>query len=208
MAGKATGPKPTSAHWSQAYTEGKQVEVRNEPSSFAKAVAKRLDADDKVLELGCGIGVDAAHLAGRARSVIAVDFAEEPIGLSRERFKKPNLEFKVHNISLGLGQFADSSFDAVYARRSLHYFDEETTEKIFREIGRVLVSGGQLFFEVKSANDPNAGQQAEEGDVRHFFTTNEIESLLPEFEIESEEHPDNDFFGHESVFLICRAKKV
>lgn len=50
--------------------------------------------------------------------------------------------------------FDSESFDVVYAHLSLHYFDKETTVRLFGEIQRVLKKGGVFAFFVNSINDP------------------------------------------------------
>lgn len=195
-------------HWNQAYKTGKQNEERAKPSNFALVVAEQLNSDDTLLELGCGVGVDAAYFATKVLSVTAVDFAESQIRSNQEAFNQSNLIFETVDISQGLHRFDDASFTAVYARRSLHYFDNETTKNIFQEIHRVLTPNGRLFFEVKSAKDPHAGQQAELGDVRQFFGDDELREYLADFEIDfQEENMANDFYGYPSVFLTCWARK-
>jgi SAM-dependent methyltransferase len=198
----------TNALWNQAYHDALQTEERSEPSDFAVLTATRLGPDDTVMELGCGVGVDAALYASKAKSVVAVDFAEEPIEMSKAAFGRSNMKFQVLDISKELGRYRDASKSAIIARRSLHYFDDATTKRIFREIGRILTHDGQLFFEVKSNFDPHANQAPNDGEVRHFFSTFELPILLPGFEIESVEKPAQDFFGYDSVFLTCWARRA
>ncbi len=196
------------SHWDQAYTTGQQTEERTLPSDLALQAAEQLDAGDTVLELGCGVGIDAACLAGKAGAVTAVDLADSQIRSNQHAFELPNLTFQAMDIARGLGRFADGSFSAVFARRSLHYFDDATTAAVFREIYRVLQPGGRLFFECKSADDPRAGQQANVGDVRQFFGDKEFKAYLKYFVIEArEERPLLDFFGYPSKFVTCQARK-
>ena len=195
-------------HWDQAYATRQQREPRTKPSQFSVSVADQLKPDDVVLELGCGVGVDAVYLASRVRSVTAVDFAEKLINSNAEAFKQTNLVFMACNITQDLNQFQDAGFDAVYARRSLHYFDEGTTKRVFNEIHRILKPGGWLFFEGKSIHDPHVGQVAATGEVRHFFSESELQDWLADFEIERlAEEPAQDFYGFPSVFLTCWARK-
>ena len=61
--------------------------------------------------------------------------------------------------------FEDVSFDVVYSHLALHYFDRDTTEKIFSEIYRVLKPGGVLALITNSVHDPEfaTGEKIEEG---------------------------------------------
>ena len=65
--------QPWSAH----------VDPRNGEDAYTELVAEHLDAERVVLEAGCGHGVDALWLAGRAKRVIAFDGSPEFIELAR-----------------------------------------------------------------------------------------------------------------------------
>lgn len=196
-------------HWDQAYQTGKQREQWTQPSEFVLSITDQLNSDDEVLDLGCGIGVDAALIADKVHSVSAVDHAQSLIESNRVHFRKSNLTFDTVDMSDELSRFKDASFTVVYARRSLHYFDNQTTKRLFEEIHRVLKPDGRLFFECKSASDPLAGQKPETGDVHQFFGELELKEYLPDFKIEqTEEISADDFYGYPSVFLRCWASKI
>ena len=78
---------------------------------------------DRVLELGCGSGNDAARLARAGFEVVAVDASAEAIGIAR---KHQGVEFLVADMTEPL-PFADASFDAVMANVSLHMFPDALT---------------------------------------------------------------------------------
>ena len=115
-------------------------------------------------------------------------------------------------------RFRDSEFDGVYARLSLHYFTDDVTKSIFREICRVLKPNGYLCFICKSTNDPLYGKGTEiekdmfenNGHIRHFFSEDYAKSLLVnDFTIEKLESGDEKFYGKDSAFVkvIAKAKK-
>ncbi len=57
--------------------------VSEEPSDFARATASLLDPQSTVVELGCGLSGDAAHLAGRGHDVLAIDYSRPAIAHAR-----------------------------------------------------------------------------------------------------------------------------
>ena len=90
--------------------------------------------------------------------------------------------------------FEDDSFEIVCADLCLHYFREKDTEKILKEIRRVLRPEGHLFVRVNSVNDVNhgAGQGEEvephlyktsEGMLKCFFDEEDVRRLFFDFEI-------------------------
>lgn len=108
----------------------------------------------KVLDLGCGIGYDSDYLTRKGLEVIACDFSD--VALRRLQERVPDVKTMLLDISEPL-PFENDSFDLIVADLSLHYFDEQTTESIMREIARVLTPNGCLLARVNSIYDVNHG---------------------------------------------------
>ena len=131
----------------------------------------------KVLDLGCGVGNDSLYLTEKGFDVIACDYSDIAIEKINKEFN--NVETKIVDISKRL-PFEDNSFDLIIADLSLHYFDENTTKNIMREIKRILTPNGYLIARVNSVEDINhgAGQGKKleenfyyvEGYNKRFFT--------------------------------------
>lgn len=126
------------SYWNQHHQERKMSEYSHQPTSLAQYVARLLPPQSHLLELGCGEGNDSSYFANKGHNVRAVDFAESIINNNQQRYSaQPNLSFEVADISQQL-PFTDQTFDGVYARLTLHYFTDETTQQAFKDIGRVL----------------------------------------------------------------------
>ncbi len=100
----------------------------------------------RVLEVGCGAGVDLARFARAGALVTGVDLSAAAIDLARTNFSQQGLtgEFRVAD-----GEqlpFADDSFDLVYAHGVVQYTAHP--ERLVRECRRVLKTGGQAIFQV------------------------------------------------------------
>lgn len=97
----------------------------------------------KVLMLGCGTGEESLMLNEfGATDIVGIDLSEESIRLAKESY--PNCEFvtgDMHKLP-----FEDGSFDYVYSSLAIHY--SGTPEEVYKEIYRVLKSGGELLFSV------------------------------------------------------------
>jgi SAM-dependent methyltransferase len=100
----------------------------------------------RVLEVGCGAGVDLARFAKGGASVVGVDLASSAIDLARANFKQQGLagEFRVAD-----GEalpFPENSFDLVYAHGVVQY--TTSPQRLVDECRRVLKPGGEAVFQV------------------------------------------------------------
>ena len=109
--------------------------------------------EDRVVEIGCGVGRLTRVLAERGASVLALDVSAEM--LERARAANPGLE----NVEWVLGDgeslagVEDASADIVFSHVVFqHIPDPEVTLGYVREMGRVLRPGGRAGFQV--ANNP------------------------------------------------------
>jgi ubiquinone/menaquinone biosynthesis C-methylase UbiE len=99
----------------------------------------------RVVEVSCGRGGGAAHLASayKPAEYIGIDISDENVRLASERFSKvANLRFKVGNAEqLPL---AAGSCHAVVNVEAAHLYDNPA--KFFSEVLRVLENGGTFFY--------------------------------------------------------------
>ena len=100
----------------------------------------------RVLEVGCGAGVDLARFAKGGAEVVGVDLAASAIDLARANFGQQGLsgEFRVAD-----GEalpFPESSFDFVFAHGVVQY--TTNPQRLVDECRRVLKPGGEAVFQV------------------------------------------------------------
>ena len=104
-----------------------------------------------VLDLGCGDGHDARFLTERGFPVIATDFSEKALEITRRTAPAA----KTQNVDLTRGlPFPDASFGVIVASLSLHYFPWQQTTEILAEVRRCLQPGGRLLARFNSTRDP------------------------------------------------------
>lgn len=103
-------------------------------------------ANCRLLEVGCGAGIDLARFAQGGAAVTGIDLAEVSIDLARRNFAHRGLagDFVVMNGEQL--QFADNSFDVVYAHGVLQYTAD--AQQMVNELYRVLRPGGTAIFMV------------------------------------------------------------
>jgi SAM-dependent methyltransferase len=112
-----------------------------------------IQADDEVLEIGCGIGRLTRAIADRAGRVKALDVSARMLELAR-RYNRAldNVEW-MEGDGVSLRGVADRSVDACISHVVFqHIPDPQVTLGYVREMGRVLRAQGWAAFQV--SNDP------------------------------------------------------
>jgi len=158
-------------YWDAALERYKNKEWVDKPTIFVEQIKECLPVSGKLLELAAGQGQDSRYFARQGYDVTATDLVE--IGLNEAKRKADeeglNIDFQTADLSEPL-PFSDGSFDIVYSHLGLHYLDKVGTEKMMREIHRVLKSGGILAALLNSIDDPeiqtDAFEKIEDGYYR------------------------------------------
>lgn len=100
---------------------------------------------DRVLDIGCGIGLEAMRLAGRVGSsgqVVGIDVSESLIAEARDRLDGAPAPLDYAVMDVRQLEFPDGAFDLCRAERVLRYV--ERPDQAVREMARVVRPGGQV----------------------------------------------------------------
>ncbi len=106
----------------------------------------------KVLEVGCGCGIDLLQFARAGAEVYAIDLSQHSVELTRKHLELCGLRAEIKQ---GDGRdlpFPSDYFDLVYSWGVLHHSPEPS--KVVEEIYRVLKPGGYIKGMVYSHNSP------------------------------------------------------
>jgi SAM-dependent methyltransferase len=109
--------------------------------------------NQRVLEVGCGLGTDGAQFAKAGAHYTGVDLTEAAVDLGRRRFELFNLPGDFRVADAEALDFADNSFDLVYSHGVLHHTPD--TAGAIREIHRVLRPGGRAVVMLYHRNSYN-----------------------------------------------------
>ena len=104
----------------------------------------------RLLEVGCGLGIDLVHFAKGGAKVYGIDVAEKAIKLAEKNFELHGVNGELHIMNGEDIKFNDNSFDVVYAHGVLAY--TENPEKMISEIHRVLKTGGEAILMMYNRN--------------------------------------------------------
>lgn len=95
---------------------------------------------ERALDLGCAGGAVTHFLSTFGCEVVGVD--SEPLAVETAAGLFPDLRFQVADVT-DL-PFADSSFEKAVAADLAEHLEDETFDRMLREVARVLVPGGTL----------------------------------------------------------------
>lgn len=123
---------------------------------FIKILSPYMEADWRVLEVGCGIGRMMKPMAGHFKEVCGVDVSSEMISQGAKYLENfQNVSFFENN-GVDLKIFKPGRFDLVYSCIAFQHMSRGVFNGYMFEINRVLRPGGFLEFQayVGSRRDP------------------------------------------------------
>jgi SAM-dependent methyltransferase len=147
--------------------------IRGREATVELAARAGLEAADRVLDVGSGLGGSARYLAVEyGCEVVGVDLTDEYVEVAEELAKRVGLDCRVsycQGSALEL-PFEDASFDVVWTEHVQMNIEDKGT--FYREIARVLRPGGRLMF-----HDIFQGDVGETGGVVYPAPWAENESI-------------------------------
>lgn len=108
---------------------------------------KTFAASNRLIEVGCGSGRDAAMLAGRGCVVTAVDGSAAMLEVARRQH--PEVDF-VHLVLPEKFPFSDECFDGFFSIACLMHFSEAHIAQILAELCRICKKGAKAIVSVPS----------------------------------------------------------
>lgn len=103
----------------------------------------------QVLELNCGTGTDAVHLARNGHRVLATDLSEEMLKVAREKARQFGVEDRIQHRRLSFDDVADLAIppvDLVFSNfGGLNCIDADHLKQLVDPIADVLKSGGRFI---------------------------------------------------------------
>jgi ubiquinone/menaquinone biosynthesis C-methylase UbiE len=145
-----------------------------------------MPAGSKVLEIGCGSGKTVSALMDRSCDIIAFDFSEKAVELSRRvigrYYAGDAIVADARNFP-----FFDHTIGFIIASHVIGHIQKEERTTIAKEVERVLQAGGRLLLQEFSVDDMRngTGKRVEDstflrgtGIITHYFTENEVGALF------------------------------
>ena len=137
-----------SSNVQQAYNEWAEVyDTNTNPTRDLNYKAIRKESfglqGKRILELGCGTGLNTEYLAQNGGHVTGVDLSERMLAKARQRIEAKNVSFLTADITKPW-DFKNASFDFIVANLVLEHIQD--LRPIFNEVFRVLRPGGKCYL--------------------------------------------------------------
>ncbi|MEZ5337239.1 MAG: class I SAM-dependent methyltransferase [bacterium] len=142
--------------WNERYLSGDHLELWEEDSpsaEFGKLLdALRLPVASRVLDLGCGTGLEALSMARRGWQVSGIDISPEAIRLATQRATGSGLAIELHCGNVLQLPWELATFRLLTDRGCLHLIPQRHWPAYGAEAARVLQPGGLLLL--RGCSDP------------------------------------------------------
>jgi len=143
----------------------------------------------KVLDVGCGAGVDLVRFARAGAVATGVDIAPAAIDLARRNFELQHLEAELLVADGEALPFEDGQFDLVFAHGVVQYTAND--QALVNECRRVLKPGGEAVFQVYNrvswlnllSKVMKVGLEHEDAPVLRKYSSAEFRRLLTGFSV-------------------------
>ena len=110
--------------------------------SLVSWFSQGLLAPGRVLELGCGNGRNAVHMASLGCTVDAVDFSERAVEWTQQRARSAGAAVTVQCCSIFDAAFPDASYDLAYDSGCFHHLPPHRRNDYVGLVDRALKPGG------------------------------------------------------------------
>ena len=162
-----------------------------------------------ILDFGCGAGRHVVYFAKKGFEVYGFDQSQDAVAHAESLLFKEKLsaQLRVWNMTDAM-PYERGFFDAVLAVRVIQHTYMKNIESILRDIDRVLRERGFIFLQVPSYENSPIERKTrwvepgtfitrsgpEKGVTHHFFTKEELLTLLKGYEM-LDIHSGTDHYG-------------
>lgn len=113
-----------------------------EPSEHIDDFLKLIPLKGKILDVGCGVGVDSEYMISNGFDVIGVDLSGKMLSLAKQRF--PRGDFRLGDMRKLT--FQDFYFDGIFASFSLIHIPKKDLSGLLIKLGRMLKETGAIHI--------------------------------------------------------------
>ena len=172
-----------------------------------KFVALLPDKEHRVLDLGCGFGLDLGSFLERGLEIIGIDISEGMLALAQQRFPK----IELHKMDMRQLNFNKGRFGGVWASHCLYHVPKRDIGRVIEQIKHVLVAQGAFFSSLKLGCGEGIDREVQSvsypGKPRFYalYTEAEVKDMLRDFDFINLDIKPETYYG--SGWIYVWAKK-
>lgn len=118
------------------------AEEFSNPSEHLDEFLDLLPKNAKILDVGCGVGVDSGFIKSKGFEVIGLDLSKEMLNLARQKF--PQIDFREQDIrELDL---PPKSFNGIIASCSLIHIPKNDVPILLEKFHKILKKDGAIYI--------------------------------------------------------------
>ncbi len=114
----------------------------SKPSEYIEEFLVLLPKNAKILDVGCGVGVDAGFMASEGFEIIGIDLSKEMLNIARQKF--PQINFRQQDIRRL--DFPPDSFDGILASCSLIHIPKHDVPVLLEKFHQILKKDGAIYI--------------------------------------------------------------
>lgn len=156
----------------------------------------------RVIDVGCGTGENALHLASRGFEVLGVDLVPRAIELAREKARDRGIAARFE-VGDALALDPDGpGFDTAIDSGVFHVFDDADRARYVASLARVIASGGILHVMVFSDLEPTdwgGPRRIRRGELEDAFREGWTVRAIEAARFETRIHPDGGHAWHATI---------
>jgi ubiquinone/menaquinone biosynthesis C-methylase UbiE len=159
--------------------------VFSEPSENIDEFLELLPTKSKILDVGCGNGVDCIYVKNKGYDVVGVDMSEKMLDIARSKY--PEIDFRLGDMRKL--EFDKNEFDGIIAACSLIHIPKRDIPSTLNQFAGFLKHGGAVYILLQSGKSEelfvNEPFKPDEKLFVNVISSDEIERLLQDagFEI-------------------------
>lgn len=125
---------------------GPYAKAFSRPSEYIDEFLALLPKNAKVLDVGCGVGVDSGYMTSRGFSVIGLDLSKEMLKLARQKF--PQIDFRQQDMREL--NFPFNFFDGILASCSLIHIPKKDVHRALKRFHQILKKDGVIYIALQA----------------------------------------------------------
>ena len=150
----------------------------SKPSEHIEEFLALLPKNAKILDVGCGVGVDAGFMVAEGFEIIGIDLSKEMLNIARQKF--PQIDFRQQNmIEI---DFPQNSFNGILASFSLIHIAKKDIPPLLKKFHNLLKKTGVIYIALQGVKSEeifvNGPFNRDEKFFLNVLSFDEIKNLL------------------------------